>query len=121
MDARASFAPAGDSIGFYWFYSGDAGCYQGALDIGAENYPGKYITAPVVTQTETMHFIVRVTDKGEPPLTRYERIIVTVEPRTSSPEPAGTRLLRRTNSLATPSLRTARPDARLKSAPRAQS
>jgi hypothetical protein len=33
-----------------------------------------------VTQSETLHIIVRVTDKGEPPLTRYERIIVTVEP-----------------------------------------
>jgi hypothetical protein len=38
------------------------------------------VTAPVVTKTQTAHFIVKVTDKGTPPLTRYGRVIVTIEP-----------------------------------------
>ncbi|MGH9535750.1 MAG: hypothetical protein ACRD2E_12935 [Terriglobales bacterium] len=29
---------------------------------------------------ETVHFILRVTDKGTPPLSRYRRVIVTVTP-----------------------------------------
>jgi len=29
---------------------------------------------------ETMHIILRVTDKGTPPLSRYKRIIVTITP-----------------------------------------
>ena len=35
---------------------------------------------PEVEQTEIAHFIVKVTDKGTPSLTRYERVIVTIEP-----------------------------------------
>jgi len=34
----------------------------------------------VVTSTQTIHFILKVTDKGTPPITSYKRIIVTVTP-----------------------------------------
>jgi hypothetical protein len=34
----------------------------------------------VVDQEVTLHFILRVTDKGSPPLSRYQRVIVTVKP-----------------------------------------
>jgi hypothetical protein len=33
----------------------------------------------------TAHVILAVTDAGSPPLTRYERVIVTVEPPTGQP------------------------------------
>jgi len=36
--------------------------------------------APKVEKTETIHVILRVTDKGRPPLSRYKRIIVTITP-----------------------------------------
>ena len=36
---------------------------------------------PQVQQRETAHFIVAVTDKGSPALTRDQRVIVTVVPR----------------------------------------
>jgi hypothetical protein len=38
------------------------------------------VTAPKVTKPETLHFILRVTDKDAPALSRYSRIIVTVNP-----------------------------------------
>jgi hypothetical protein len=38
------------------------------------------VTAPKVDKPETLHFILQVTDKGTPSLTRYKRVIVTVEP-----------------------------------------
>jgi hypothetical protein len=38
------------------------------------------VTAPEVERPETVHLILRVTDKGDPPLSRYERVIVTVTP-----------------------------------------
>jgi hypothetical protein len=67
-------------LSYFWFYYPEAGTFRGNVDVGPENYRDKWITAPAVTRRETMHFILRVTDKGEPPLTRYERVIVTVEP-----------------------------------------
>jgi len=38
------------------------------------------VEAPKVDKAETVHFILKVTDKGRPALTRYKRIIVTVTP-----------------------------------------
>jgi hypothetical protein len=39
------------------------------------------VTAPVVDSAVTIHFILKVTDKGTPPLTRYKRVVVTVLPK----------------------------------------
>lgn len=40
-----------------------------------------HFTAPVVDKEETAHFILKVTDKGEPRLSRYKRVIVTIKPK----------------------------------------
>ena len=47
---------------------------------GAENAHGAYVVAPEVEKKETAHFILKVTDKGTPPLSRYKRIIVKILP-----------------------------------------
>jgi hypothetical protein len=39
-----------------------------------------WLIAPKVIKPETMHVVLSVTDKGTPPLTRYQRVIVTVYP-----------------------------------------
>jgi len=48
---------------------------------GAENVHVAYFTAPEVNKEETAHFILKVTDKGEPRLSRYKRVIVTIKPK----------------------------------------
>jgi hypothetical protein len=40
-----------------------------------------HFTAPKVDKEETAHFILKVTDKGEPQLSRYKRVIVTIKPK----------------------------------------
>ena len=72
--------PDGDSLTYYWFQYPEAGTYRGSLDFGAEDMPGIYMAAPKVDKPESIHFILRVTDKGTPPLSRYKRVIVTVTP-----------------------------------------
>jgi hypothetical protein len=37
-----------------------------------------WFIAPAVTSSETIHIILAVPDRGTPPLTRYQRVIVTV-------------------------------------------
>lgn len=80
LDAGASTDPDGDNLSFLWLNYPEAGSYKKPVPIGAENIQGIYITAPEVQQKETIHFIVKVTDKGIPALTRYKRIIVTILP-----------------------------------------
>jgi len=73
--------PDGDSLTYVWFVYPEAGTYRGTFKLdGAENSKGLWLTAPQVDKPETIHLIVRVTDKGTPSLTRYQRVIVTVMP-----------------------------------------
>ena len=81
LDAFESTDPDGDNLSFLWFYYPEAGSYKKELTIGgAENVHMFYVKAPEVTKKETLHFILKLTDKGQPALTRYKRVIVTVEP-----------------------------------------
>ena len=73
--------PDGDSLSFYWLQYPEAGSYKKSVPLTvAENLAQIDLLAPKVDKAETIHFILRVTDKGNPPLSRYKRVIVTVTP-----------------------------------------
>lgn len=81
LDAFDTTDPDEDSFSFLWFYYPEAGTYKKLIKIGgAENIHGAYIVAPKVDKDETAHFILRVTDRGQPQLTSYKRVIVTIKP-----------------------------------------
>lgn len=82
LDARGSTDPDGDNLGFVWFQYPEAGSYKKLIPIGgADNLDRLWVTAPVAERGETVHFILKVTDKGRPQLSRYERVIMTVSPK----------------------------------------
>ena len=79
LGAKNSSDPDGDSLSFLWFHYPEAGSYRELISFQAENAHGAWITAPEVEKDETAHFILKVTDKGEPPLSRYKRVIVNIQ------------------------------------------
>ena len=82
LDASGSTDPDGDNLSFIWFQYPEAGSYKKIVTInGASNLWRFFVTAPEVAKKETVHFILKLTDKGNPPLTRYERVLVTIVPR----------------------------------------
>jgi hypothetical protein len=84
LDADGSYDPDGDNLSYWWFQYPEAGTYKGIVNFGmySENlYNVHTIKAPEVTSPQTVHFILRVTDKGNPPISRYKRVIVTVVPK----------------------------------------
>ncbi|MES1201290.1 MAG: nucleoside hydrolase-like domain-containing protein [Pseudomonadota bacterium] len=82
LDASGTRDPDGDSLSYLWFNYPEAGTLAAPIPVdGAENIFRVSFVAPEVTRPETAHFILRVTDKGSPPLSRYERVIVTILPR----------------------------------------
>ena len=81
LDATAT-DPDGDNLSYLWFNYPEAGTYNKLIKIdGAENGHYVYVIAPEVEKKETAQLILRVTDKGTPPLSRYKRIIVKVIPK----------------------------------------
>ncbi|MEG8988591.1 nucleoside hydrolase-like domain-containing protein [Ignavibacteria bacterium 4148-Me] len=82
LDACGSYDPDGDNLSYLWFHYPEAGSYKKLIEINsAENICHVWVIAPKVEKEETAHFILRVTDKGNPPLSRYKRVIVKIMPR----------------------------------------
>jgi hypothetical protein len=63
-----------------WFQYPEAGSYKEPVNLGAENVYNVFFTAPQVDKKETVHFILKLSDKGTPTLTRYKRVIVEINP-----------------------------------------
>jgi hypothetical protein len=82
MDASNSTDPDGDNLSFQWFNYPEAGTYKKMIPLNsAENARSAYVVAPEVTKKETVHFILKVTDKGTPQLSRYKRVLVNILPK----------------------------------------
>jgi Protein of unknown function (DUF1593) len=97
LDANASHDPDGDHLTYRWFHYAEAGAGEGVnlADITAQsnNKVRGAITAETPCRKMWLdgfvpckgsgiaHIILAVTDGGKPALTRYARIILTVEPR----------------------------------------
>lgn len=80
LDASGTTDPDGDSLSYYWFQYVEAGTLPAVKLNNAENLKWAGFVAPKVDRPQTGHFIVRVTDKGTPRLSRYRRVVVTVTP-----------------------------------------
>ncbi|MDF1770130.1 nucleoside hydrolase-like domain-containing protein [Maricaulis sp.] len=81
LSALGSFDPDGDSLSYQWFHYREAGSFPDRIELwGADNLYARGFAAPEVGTAQTAHFILRVTDKGHPALSRYRRVIVTILP-----------------------------------------
>jgi hypothetical protein len=83
LSAAGTTDPDGDSMSYLWFQYPEAGTYKGNISFRPYS-PNMYevpFTAPNVDKVETIHFILKVTDKGTPALTSYRRVIVNVIPK----------------------------------------
>ncbi|WP_088182459.1 DUF1593 domain-containing protein [Sphingobium sp. Z007] len=81
LSGLGTMDPDGDSLSYYWFHYPEVSGWASAIPSGiAPNSVTVDFTAPMVKARREAHFILSVTDKGMPPVTRYRRVIVTIEP-----------------------------------------
>lgn len=81
LSALGTVDPDGDSLSYRWFQYPEAGTCTAPIRLsGAEGLYERGFSAPKVDQVCEAQFILKVTDKGSPPLTRYRRVIVTIRP-----------------------------------------
>jgi hypothetical protein len=81
LDASASSDPDGHQLRFQWQHYSEAAGYRGPpLEIRGAESARATVTLPQVKSTATTHVIVIVTDAGQPPLTRYGRVVLRWQP-----------------------------------------
>ena len=89
LSAEGTTDPDGDGVSYEWFYYGEPGTFTVSsartgqpLLIEDANQAKAWFTVPTdrVLRNGTMHIILAVTDQGSPPLTRYQRVIIDVQP-----------------------------------------
>jgi hypothetical protein len=82
LSAAGSKDPDGQNLSFSWLYYPEAGSYvyKDFLKITDKDKMNASFVAPKVLKPESIHVILVVKDDGQPQLTRYKRVIVTVFP-----------------------------------------
>ncbi len=91
LSAEGTTDPDGDAVSYSWFYYHEAGTFPVSsarsgqpLEIKNHDQQKAWFVVPTGRVMEpglgAMHVILAVTDHGTPRLTRYRRVIVTVEP-----------------------------------------
>ena len=91
LSAEGTTDPDGDALSYEWFYYHEAGTFPTSsarsgqpLEIRNFDQPKAWFNVPTARVMPpglgTIHIILAVTDHGTPRLTRYRRVIVTVEP-----------------------------------------
>ncbi len=82
LSAAGTSDPDGDSLSYYWFHYPEVGGWPEEIKphVRAPNLYAVPFKAPLVAEMRDAHFILAVTDKGSPALTRYRRVIVTIQP-----------------------------------------
>lgn len=90
LSAAGTTDPDGDSLEYEWFYYGEVGTFTTSSGstgqpVSIENFDQQQASFTVPNGrvmppgTGTMHIVLAVTDTGAPSLTRYARVVVTVE------------------------------------------
>jgi len=84
LDASGSSDPDGDNLNVQWVYYPEPGTYGDRHDLNAVKIKDSgaiQATVAVPADTEagdTIHIILIVTDDGNPPLTRYRRLVIQI-------------------------------------------
>ena len=87
LNASGSSDPDGDRLSYHWEVYPEAGTYKGGpVDLSGATTKSALLRAPQADAEGTVHVVLAVTDDGAPPLTRYQRVVVTVSPKAEGEE-----------------------------------
>ncbi|MCL6543902.1 MAG: DUF1593 domain-containing protein [Bryobacteraceae bacterium] len=80
LSVAGSSDPDGDTLRYSWWQYREPGSYPGEVSIQDASSATALLQVPADAKpSQTIHLIAEVTDTGKPPLTRYARVIVTVQ------------------------------------------
>jgi hypothetical protein len=80
LSAQGTSDPDNDPLSYGWWQYKEADSYKGVVEIrNAGNQNASFTVPKDAGKGETIHIVCEVTDNGTPPLTRYQRVVITVE------------------------------------------
>ncbi|MGB8704914.1 MAG: nucleoside hydrolase-like domain-containing protein, partial [Gillisia sp.] len=79
FDASKSKDPDGDKLNYNWFIYQEPGTYNGTVTIEDNSTSGCKIIVPSDAPGKTIHLILEIADNGNPSLTAYRRIVISVD------------------------------------------
>jgi hypothetical protein len=80
LTAVGTTDPDGDRLTYRWWVYREPGTFTGELRLQHADTPTVSLVAPSVAAPATAHLILEVIDAGKPSLTRYRRVVLTLEP-----------------------------------------
>ena len=78
ISAAGSSDPDGNDLTYEWFVYPEAGTYPGKVELANPKGSEVDVHIPADGAGRTIHLVLIVRDRGEPPLARYRRIVVHV-------------------------------------------
>ena len=80
LNAKGTKDPDGNELTYRWWQYKEADSYKGTVNISdAGNKKASFTVPADASKGETIHIICEVKDNGTPQLTRYQRVVFTVE------------------------------------------
>jgi len=80
LSAAGSSDPDNNPLRISWFVYPEAGTFRGECPLDKTDGDTTSFTAPDITQPQSLHVLLAVSDEGTPSLTRYRRAVVTITP-----------------------------------------
>jgi hypothetical protein len=77
LSAAGSRDPDGQEVTYQWWIYPEAGTYQRMPALDGSNSPQVNVNLSP-DATGEIHVVLEVTDNGQPPLTSYRRVVITV-------------------------------------------
>jgi hypothetical protein len=80
LNADGTHDPDGNPLDYRWWQYTEAGTHQATVTIHGANTREASVSAPSVAIRSTVHLILEVTDRAEPPLTSCRRVVLSIDP-----------------------------------------